>query len=384
MSKLLRRTWAEIDLDALEFNYLNIKKAAAGKEVIAVVKADAYGHDDKSVSKKLYGLGVRRFAVSNIWEGIKLRQCGLDGEIIIFGYTDGEFFDELKKYDLTQTAGSVEYAERLSEYAEQTESRLPVHIKVNTGMNRVGIDSREELERILALDGLDCKAAYTHFSCADSTDAEDVAYTNAQQEKLLAAASGKGLMLHSQNSAGIAYHSDFCADAVRAGIVLYGLAPNYPLELPFPLKNVMTLRSCVQQIKRIPKDTYISYGRTYRSDGEMTVAVVPIGYADGYFRDFSSKGQMLINGTLCPVLGRVCMDQTVVDVSRAQAAVGDEVTVYGGQCEQVSVDYNAALIGTIGYELTCAVSCRVPRVIKENGEVVEIVRYGDIRLSNAD
>ncbi|MCH5324149.1 MAG: alanine racemase [Eubacterium sp.] len=380
MEKLLKRTWAEIDLDALEYNYNNIKDFSGGREIIAIVKADAYGHDDKSVSRKLYSLGVRRFAVSNIWEAVKLRKCGLEGEILIFGYTGEDFFEEIRQYDLTQTVGSTEYAKQLSGYAVSNDIRLPVHIKVNTGMNRVGIDTEEELDEILSLGGLDCKAAYTHFSCADSLDSTDGEYTAAQQAKLLKIAKDKGLMLHSQNSAGIAYHGDFAADAARAGIVLYGLSPNYPLEVPFKLKNVMTLKSVVQQIKKIPAGTYISYGRTFCSDREMTVAVVPIGYADGYFRDFSSKGQMLINGSLCPVLGRVCMDQTVVDVTDTDVKTGDEVTVYGGGCKEVGTDYNAALIGTIGYELTCAVSCRVPRVIIEGGKPVDVVRYGDMEL----
>lgn len=380
MEKLLRRTWAEIDLSALEYNYNNIKSYAGGKEVIAVVKADAYGHDDRSIGRKLGKLGVRRFAVSNIWEGIKLRCSGIDGEIIIFGYTDEDFFDELVKYSLTQTAGSVEYAQRLSTYALKNKLRLPVHIKVNTGMNRVGIDTREELERIMSLGGLDFIAAYTHFSVADSLDDGDISYTDAQQEKLLSVTEGKGLMLHSQNSAGIAYHKCFKADAVRAGIVLYGLLPNYPLKVPFDIKNVMTLKSRVQQLKKLSVGAEVSYGRTFRAEHEITAAVVPIGYADGYFRAFSSKGKMLINGKLCPVLGRVCMDQTIVDVTDADVSVGDEVIVYGGQREQTTADHNAALIGTIGYELTCAVSCRVPRVIIEDGKIKDIVRYGDIHL----
>ena len=380
MEKLLRRTWAEIDLDALKYNYNAIRSHSGDKEIIAIVKADAYGHDDKNISLRLYELGVRRFAVSNIWEGIKLRRAGLDGEILIFGYTESGFFDELVEYSLTQTVGGYEYAEALSDYALSKGLRLPVHIKINTGMNRVGIDTEEELDRILLLGGLDCKAAYTHFSCADSIDKQDIEYTDAQQEKLINIAGGKGLLIHSQNSAGIAYHGCYKADAVRAGILLYGLSPNYPLPLPFKLKPVMSLRSCVQQIKHIKAGTYISYGRTFCSDKDMDIAVVPVGYADGYFRDFSSKGKMLINGRLCGVLGRVCMDQTVVDVTGADVKPGDIATVYGGECEQTGIDYNASMIGTIGYELTCAVSCRVPRVIISGGKIIDVVRYGDTAL----
>ena len=377
MKKFLKRAWAEIDLDALEHNFNEIKKLSKGKEILAVVKANAYGHDDKAVCLKLQELGVKYFGVSNLWEGEKLRQHGIKGTILSFGYTDEDYFDELLEYDITQTAGSVQYAKELSDYALSKGVKLPVHIKINTGMTRVGIDSEEELLSVLALPGLDCKAAYTHFAVSDSLDKDDVQYTKKQQEKLLSIAKGKGLLLHSQNSGGIVYHPDFEGDIVRAGVIMYGHSPNYPLEVPFEMKSVMTVKSVVSQLKTIPAGTQISYGRTFTADKEMTVAVIPIGYADGYFRDFSSKGQMLINGALCPVVGRVCMDQTIVDVSAVtDIKTGDTVYVYSDKCEQTGIDYNASLIGTIGYELTCAVALRIPRVIIHKGEIKEVVRYG--------
>ena len=377
MKKFLKRAWAEIDLDALEHNFNEIKKLSKGKEILAVVKANAYGHDDKAVCLKLQELGVKYFGVSNLWEGEKLRQHGIKGTILSFGYTDEDYFDELLEYDITQTAGSVQYAKELSDYALSKGVKLPVHIKINTGMTRVGIDSEEELLSVLALPGLDCKAAYTHFAVSDSLDKDDVQYTKKQQEKLLSIAKGKGLLLHSQNSGGIVYHPDFEGDIVRAGVIMYGHSPNYPLEVPFEMKSVMTVKSVVSQLKTIHAGTQISYGRTFTADKEMTVAVIPIGYADGYFRDFSSKGQMLINGVLCPVVGRVCMDQTIVDVSAVtDIKTGDTVYVYSDKCEQTGIDYNASLIGTIGYELTCAVALRIPRVIIHKGEIKEVVRYG--------
>lgn len=377
MKKFLKRAWAEIDLDALEHNFNEIKKLSKGKEILAVVKANAYGHDDKAVCLKLQELGVKYFGVSNLWEGEKLRQHGIKGTILSFGYTDEDYFDELLEYDITQTAGSVQYAKELSDYALSKGVKLPVHIKINTGMTRVGIDSEEELLSVLALPGLDCKAAYTHFAVSDSLDKDDVQYTKKQQEKLLSIAKGKGLLLHSQNSGGIVYHPDFEGDIVRAGVIMYGHCPNYPLEVPFEMKSVMTVKSIVSQLKTIPAGTQISYGRTFTADKEMTVAVIPIGYADGYFRDFSSKGQMLINGVLCPVVGRVCMDQTIIDVSAVpDIKTGDTVYVYSDKCEQTGIDYNASMIGTIGYELTCAVALRIPRVIIHKGEIKEVVRYG--------
>lgn len=377
MNRFLKRAWAEIDLDALTHNYNEIKKLAKGKEILAVVKANAYGHDDKAVCLKLQELGVKYYGVSNLWEGEKLRQHGIKGTILTFGYTDEDYFDELLEYGITQTAGSVQYAKELSDYAVSKGVKLPVHIKVNTGMTRVGIDTEEEMLEILSLPGLDCKAAYTHFAAADSFDKSDVDYTNKQQEKLMNIAKDKGLLIHSQNSGGIVYHSEFGGDIVRAGVILYGHCPNYPLEVPFEMKSVMTVKSVVSQLKTIPAGTQISYGRTFTADKEMTVAVIPIGYADGYFRDFSSKGKMLINGVLCPVVGRVCMDQTIVDVSNVpDIKTGDIVYVYSDKCKETSVDYNASLIGTIGYELTCAVALRIPRVVIENGKIKEVVRYG--------
>ena len=378
MKELSKRCWTEINLSIIVRNYQIYKNnLPENKKIMAVVKADAYGHGDIEVAAALQKEGVTDFAVATIDEAVKLRQSGIKGQILILGYTPVAKAEKLIEYDITQTAGSVQYAKELSDYALSKGVKLPVHIKINTGMTRVGIDSEEELLSVLALPGLDCKAAYTHFAVSDSLDKNDVQYTKKQQEKLLSIAKGKGLLLHSQNSGGIVYHPDFEGDIVRAGVIMYGHCPNYPLEVPFEMKSVMTVKSIVSQLKTIPAGTQISYGRTFTADKEMTVAVIPIGYADGYFRDFSSKGQMLINGVLCPVVGRVCMDQTIVDVSAVRdIKTGDTVYVYSDKCVQTGIDYNASLIGTIGYELTCAVALRIPRVIIHKGEIKEVVRYG--------
>lgn len=377
MKKFLKRAWAEIDLDALRHNYKEIKKLIGNKEILAVVKANAYGHDDKTVCHTLEELGVKYFGVSNLWEAEKLRSQGIKGTILAFGYTDEDYFDELLSLDITQTVGSVEYAEALSGYALSKGVRMPVHIKVDTGMTRVGIETEEELNAILSLEGLSCKGIYTHYAVADSDIDEDISYTKAQYDKLMNIAKDKGLLIHSQNSGGILYHGDFDGDLVRAGVILYGNAPNYPLSMPIELKQVMSIKSVVCQLKKIDKGTEISYGRTFKAPKDMTVAVVPIGYADGYFRGFSGKGKMLINDVLCPVLGRVCMDQVVIDVTDVpDVKVNDTVYVYSDKCRETGIDYNANLLGTIGYELTCAVALRIPRVITSDGEVVEVVRYG--------
>lgn len=377
MKKFLKRAWAEIDLDALRHNYKEIKKLIGNKEILAVVKANAYGHDDKTVCHTLEELGVRYFGVSNLWEAEKLRDQGVKGTILTFGYTDEDYFDELISLDITQTVGSVEYAEALSGYALSKGIKMPVHIKVNTGMTRVGIETEEELNAILSLEGISCKGIYTHYAVADSDNEEDISYTKAQYDKLMNIAKDKGLLIHSQNSGGILYHGDFEGDLVRAGVILYGNAPNYPLAMPIELKQVMSIKSVVCQLKKIEKGTEVSYGRTFKAPCDMTVAVIPIGYADGYFRGFSGKGKMLINGTLCSVLGRVCMDQVIVDVTDVPSVkVGDIAYIYSDKCKETGIDYNASLLGTIGYELTCAVALRIPRVIISGGEITEIVRYG--------
>ena len=377
MKKFLKRAWAEIDLDALRYNYGQIKKLTGDKEILAVVKANAYGHDDKTVCHTLEELGVKYFGVSNLWEAEKLRGQGVKGTILVFGYTDEDYFDELLSLQITQTVGSVEYAEDLSRYAVLNGVKVPVHIKVNTGMTRVGIETEEELCRILSFEGLDCKGVYTHYAVSDSDNADDIAYTKTQYEKLMKIARDKGLLIHSQNSGGILYHGDFEGDLVRAGVILYGNAPNYPLSTPVDLKQVMTVKSVVSQLKKIKKGTEISYGRTFKADRDMTVAVIPIGYADGYFRGFSGKGKMLINGVLCSVLGRVCMDQVVVDVTDVPDVKVDDIAyIYSDKCKETGIDYNASILGTIGYELTCAVALRIPRVIISGGEIVEVVRYG--------
>lgn len=376
MCKFLKRAWAEIDLSALEKNYLQIKNLAGEKEVLAVVKANAYGHDDVSVSAKLQSLGVKYFGVSNLWEAEKLRNNNITGTILIFGYTDEGYFEDLAKYDITQTVGSVEYANLLNNFAAEKGIKLPVHIKINTGMTRVGIDSEQEIEEILALENLHCTAAYTHFAVADSLDGNDIAYTNEQYNKIIQIAKNKGLLIHCQNSGGILYHSQFEADIVRAGIILYGNSPSYNVPVPMDLHPLMKVKTVVTQLKTIPKGTAVSYGLTYTADSPRLIAVVSIGYADGYLRAFSNKGKMAVNGVVVPVIGRVCMDQVILDVTDVpNIKDNDEVEVYSDSFTETGIDYNAEMIGTIGYELTCDVAARVPRVIIEDGKIQKVIRY---------
>lgn len=377
MIDFLKRTWAEISLDALDSNIAQIKKLIGGKEIMAVVKANAYGHDDKTVCTELSRLGVNYFAVSNIWEAEDLRDILPNANIVVFGYTEEPYIDSIIKHDIIHTVGSVEYAKRLSDYALAKNAKIRVHIKVNTGMTRIGIDTEEEMDKILAMEGLKCEGAYTHFAVADSLDESDIEYTDRQESKLLSIAKNKGLLIHSQNSGGILYHSDYEGDIVRAGVIMYGYMPNTACEVPMKLTPVMSVRSTVCQLKRVPAGTDVSYGRTYTANSEKLLAVIPVGYADGYSRQLSNNGFVGIRGKLAPICGRVCMDQIIVDVTDIEGiTVGDIAEIYSDKFPETTIDNIADKLGTIGYELVCNVGHRVPRVAVRNGEVTDVVRYG--------
>ena len=371
----LKRCWAEIDLDALDFNLESIKARCPDKEVIAVMKANAYGHSDVICAREYYRLGVRRFAVSNFHEAERIREIIGDNEcfLLVFGYIGEEHFDGILQHNLTVTAGSVEFAERLNGFAASKSAKIPVHIAVDTGMTRVGVRTAEEIDEIAALKNLEITGIYSHFAVSDMTDRENVEFTQKQYEKLSVLAENMNVPLHIHNSGGIAYHDDMQAEWIRPGVILYGLSPNTGAENPLKLKQVMTLKSVIDQLKTVTKGVEVGYGRTYTADSEQVLALIPVGYADGYSRALSNKGCVAVNGVLCPIRGRVCMDQLMIDVTKANAKLGDEVKLYSGDFEETSVDHIADVLGTIGYEVVCNVSARVPRVAMRKGEVVEVV-----------
>lgn len=375
----LHRTWAEINLDALAENLSAIKKITGGKDIMAVVKANAYGHDDRIICGELRALGVKRFAVSNIWEAEDIREILPGCDILIFGYTGEEYLPSLAKNDFIQTIGSLEYAEKLSAAARSAGEKIRSHIKINTGMTRAGIDTPSELSKALSLEGLRCEGIYTHFSVADSLDEDDLRYTARQQEKLMAYAKGRGLLVHSQNSGGVLYHQDFEADIVRAGVILYGYMPNTAAPVPIKLSPVMTLKSTISQLKTIPAGTQVSYGRTYTAPSQRRIAVIPAGYADGYSRRLSEGGAASVNGALCPIVGRICMDQFMLDVTDAgDVKLGDVVELYSSRHKETGIEYIADRLSTIPYELVCNVGHRVPRVAVKDGVVGAVARYGHV------
>lgn len=371
----LRRCWTEIDLDAFDFNIESIKSHCPDKEIIAVLKANAYGHSDVIIGKEYYRLGVRRFAVSNLHEAQRLREiiCDNDCFMLVFGYIPEECFGEILRLNLTVTAGSTEFSERLSSFAEEHNTKISVHIALDTGMTRVGVRTKEETESIMSLKGLEVGGFYSHFAVSDVLDEDSRKFTLEQHKRFLELAEGYGLPLHCQNSGGICFYPDIKSDLMRPGLIPFGLSPNTSAEIPLPLKQVMTLKSVIDQLKTVPRGTTVSYGRTYTLDREQILAVVPVGYADGYSRQLSNKGMAAVGGKLCPIRGRVCMDQLMIDVTDTNAEIGDEVKLYGGDFKETSLDHIADIIGTISNEVVCNVSARVPRVAVRGGAVVEVV-----------
>ena len=377
MNNFYWRTWAEINLDVLKRNIGKIGELSKGKEIIAVVKANAYGHGDVQCAKALNKCGIRHFAVSNLWEAQRLSEGDIEGDILIFGYCDIPLIFENLSKSYIFTVGDADYAEKLSAAAKEKNATIPVHIKIDTGMSRVGINTKEQLSRILGLEGLDCRAGYTHFAVADSLNAEDVEFTELQQRKIIELCRRHGLKIHSQNSGGIIYHKDFEGDYVRAGIVMYGQKPDPRFPLPDGIRPIFQLKTVVSQLKTIHAGDTVSYGRTFTAERDTKLALVACGYADGFNRRLSGDWRVLINGKTAPICGRVCMDQTLIDVSDIpDVKVGDIVTIYSnapdGGC---SIEEAAERIGTINYELLCAIGTRVPRIYIEDGEETEIQRY---------
>ena len=378
---VLRRTWAEVDLDALAHNYRQARRMiGAGVRYLGVVKADAYGHGAVQVGRKLEALGADYLAVSSLDEARELRHGGISMPILILGHTPPEMVPELIRHHITQTVSARAKAEEYSAAAAACGGALRVHIKVDTGMSRLGFLVRGEhfdggVEAIAAscrLPHLEAEGIFTHFAAADEDDPGSEAYTREQFDvfqRVLAALADQGqtfAIRHCANSGALARYPEMYLDMVRPGIALYGAGAD---AQRLDLRPVMTLKSCVSTIKIFDPDTDISYGRTYRTREKTRVGVLPIGYADGLFRGLSGRMSVWTEEGPAPVLGRICMDMTMVNLTGlSHVHVGDAVELFG---QRQRVDVLAEILGTIPYELTCAVSKRVPRLYLENGQVVE-------------
>lgn len=382
MESTLRRTWAEIDLDALAHNY-NVLRKRIGENVkfLGVVKADAYGHGSVQVSRLLQNLGADYLAVSSIDEAIELRKNDITMPILILGHTPREQVGQLIKHNITQAVTCEAKAVEYSEEAVKAGGTLRIHIKVDTGMSRLGYlcdndffaNGVEGICHGCSLPGLDAEGIFTHFAVSDEPGAENEAYTRHQfklftdvidaVEKKLG---HKFKIRHCANTGAVAKYPETWLDMVRPGLLLYGYG-EFADELG--LKPVMTLKTTVSTIKIYPEGTAISYGGIYKTTDTARIGVVPYGYADGFFRCLSNKYSLMTKEGAAPIRGKICMDMCMIDLTGKPAVdVGSEVEVFG---KNNSINDMAQIAQTIPYELTCAVSKRVPRFYIKDGKIVE-------------
>ncbi len=377
-----RPTVAEIDLDALRENYNYFQSILpATTEIMAVVKADAYGHGAVSVAQFLQKIGVKIFAVAFLDEAIQLRNAGIKEEILVLGYTPAKGIELAIEHDITITIYDLEMLRVIEKAGQRASKCVKIHLKVDTGMGRIGFkvaETEQLIESLREKEWIELTGIYTHFARADSTDSS---YTERQQNlfrKVVARLREEFTipLVHLSNTAAVLNFPEIEQNAARIGIGLYGLRPSSEMFMEAGLlKPVMSVKTEVIYVKTIQAGESVSYGGTFTAEGETTVATLPVGYADGFPRGLSNRGYVLIHGQRAPIIGRVCMDQTMVDVTEiANVMRGDEVVIFGEQNgESLTVDYYAELLNTINYELVTIIGKRIPRLYKENKKPVEVV-----------
>ena len=383
-----KRLYAEIDLDAVKHNYLAARASCPGKIVMCVIKANAYGHGAVELGQLYVSLGAEMLAVSNIEEGMELRRAGISVPILNLGYAPAECADILASENIEQCLPSLEYARALSAAASNAGVTVRVHLKIDTGMGRIGFlcrsEEENELEELLSaarLSSLSVVGSFTHLAIADTGEAGEE-YTRGQAkmfnfaiEYLKKNGVDPGL-LHLSNSAAIYEYPDLAINAIRPGISLYGETASHDYRYTPDLKVTCTLRTYVAYVKNIRKGDSVGYGRAFVADKDMRVATLPVGYSDGLLRGYSyGKGIFTVNGKPCPVLGRMCMDQTMIDVTDAgEVSLGTPVTIFGNGAVKTAGTL-ADTVGTIPHENITNISRRVPRVYIEGGRIVKITDY---------
>ncbi|MCX7884953.1 MAG: alanine racemase [Caloramator sp.] len=385
MFKDFRPYYAEINLDNFRHNFREIKRLAKGKKIFGVIKADGYGHGAVELARVLDEEGADCFAVAVITEAIELRKNGYKKPILVLGFTPPVFAKEIVEYDITQTVFSYELAEAISAEAKKQNKISKIHIKLDTGMGRVGFiaddNAVDEILRISKLDNIYLEGIFTHFASADELDKS---FTMSQIKKyvyVLDRLKENGIefeIRHTSNSAAIIDLPETYYDAVRPGIMLYGYYPSDEVNKErLILKPVMTLKANIVNIKEVSEGTPISYGRKFCTNRKSKIATLPFGYADGFTRLLFGKAFVIVNGKAAPVVGRICMDQCMIDVTDCgDVKVGDEVIVMGEKNGiRNNADDIAKMLGTISYEILCMVSKRVPRVYVENGKIIKVKNY---------
>lgn len=378
-------TRAHIDLDALAHNYRELRRVASpAARMMAVVKADGYGHGAERVSRVALENGADYLAVARISEAVALRETGIAAPIVLFGFALPDYVAYLAANDIQASVDSLAAARRLSDEALRVGTTIQVHIKFDTGMGRLGLlaeplapfgDPGAKISRavqavldIARLPGVSIEGLYTHFANADAADKSHARFQFSLFMEILEELARNGFeapLRHAANSAAVIDMPETHLDMIRPGIAQYGLRPSAEVDMEkIDLRPVMTLASTIINVKAVPAGFKISYGSTYITPAPTRIATVPIGYADGFDRLLSSKGEMLVHGMRVPIVGRVCMDLTMIDVGRVpDAAVGDEAVVFGRQGNQrISADELAAHVGTINYEIVSSLTSRVQRV----------------------
>lgn len=381
-----QRVTAEIDLDAVAYNIKNIRKKVKKETMImGVVKADAYGHGAVEVSKVLLYNGADWLGVAMIDEAVQLRKNNIMVPILILGYTPEAEIEDVVRYDIIQTVFSYEMAKMVSDAAVKLGKTAKIHIKVDTGMGRIGFIPEEnigdEVLKISKLPNIEINGIFTHFSTSDE---KDKTFTKLQYDRFKYAIDEiekKGIKLsvkHCANSAAIMDFDDLGFNMVRAGIILYGMYPSDEvIKENLSLKPVMSIKTHISYVKKVSKNIPVSYGRTYYTDKESVIATVPVGYADGYIRKMQNGGRVIVNGHYANIVGRVCMDQFMIDITDVpDVSSGDEVILMGSD-EKLSITAEeiAHVLDTINYEVVCMIGKRVPREYIKNNEIIKTVKF---------
>ncbi len=376
------RVQANINLDAVCNNINEIRQVIKpGTKIMAVIKADGYGHGASHIAAALNDIGVEAFAIAILEEGVDLRRRGIEKPLLILGYTPKEQYADLVKYDISQTVFEYSMAEEISKQAVKQGKNGKIHIKLETGMNRIGFpdtaDSIDTIVRISQLPNIHIEGVFTHFSAADETDKSSAHKQLERYSDFVRKLEERGIVIpmkHMSNSGGIIDLPEADYDMVRSGIITYGLYPSTQVNRDrIKLMPAMELKSRVVYVKEIGPNEGISYGSTYITKEKTRVATVSVGYGDGYPRALSNEGRVLIHGEYAPILGRICMDQFMVDVSHIDNVYqGDIVTLVGKDGDkEITVEEVADLAGTFNYEFICGIGKRIPRVYYQHGKIVD-------------
>ncbi|MED4225650.1 alanine racemase [Neobacillus cucumis] len=372
-----RDTWAEVDLDCIAENVAAVKKHLLEHvEIMAVVKANAYGHGDVEVAQTALSAGASYLAVAFMDEAIALRQKGIQAPILVLGATRPEDVQIAAKFKIALTVFQKEWLQEAQTHLAEGD-KVPLHIKVDTGMGRIGVRSQEELSTveqfILADPRFIFEGIFTHFATADELDIRYFQQQLALFEDLLKVLTKRPKYIHTSNSAAAIRFPNAYFNAVRLGIAMYGLTPSLAMEkeIPFPLKEAISLKTRLVHVKQLNKGDKVSYGATYEGKEGEWIGTLPIGYADGWIRKLQGQ-EVLVDGQRAPIVGRICMDQCMVRLP-SNLPVGTIVTLMGGQGDQfISVNEVAAKLETINYEVPCMIANRVPRIYKKDGKIVEV------------